>query len=359
MTTPNLTFVANGLVQMKGFNVSADNIVIQGFYVTDTPDANPDGYGFYITGSNCRIEKNYVYFATRGGLLLDISSKGCAITNNKFQKNTVFGLEVRGTDHFIEANEIWETIQYHPNWANPPLWVDADGIRFFGSGHVITRNYIHDIHYGIPENIDPHIDCFQTWGDANRGIAHDIVFEKNLCLNPETMDGLAGKAWQIEDGAYNLIIRNNVVYASLIAIIETSHDISILNNTFVGDPDDEFSQGIKIYNTQNTIVKNNIFAYQENGIGSIWADTVSEMSLAAGYNCVFRAGGNPRRAKDPGDVWGLPPLFINEAARDYHLSQNSPCIDMGSIEDIPTDFDGVRRPQGAGYDIGAYEFALP
>ncbi len=356
----NLSFMADGRVEMNGFNVAANNVSIEGFYVTDTPDENPDGYGFYVTGSGCRIENNHVFFATRGGILLDVFSDGCIVANNKLQRNAIFGLEVRGANHVVEANEIWETIQYHPRWSNPPSWVDADGIRFFGSGHVIAGNYIHDIHYGIPENVDPHIDCFQTWGDAGRGLAHGILFEKNLCINSETMTGLAGKAWQIEDGAYDLTMRNNVVYANLIAIISDSHDILFVNNTFVGDSNNEFSQGIKIFNTSNVTVVNNVFAYQENGIGSIWSDDlVSGASLSAGYNCVFRAGGSPWRTKDPGDVWGMPLSFVDEEGGNYRLAPNSPCVDKGSVQDVTTDFDGVERPQGAGYDIGAYELVVP
>src|SRR5262249_53710338 len=49
-------------------------------------------------------------------------------------------------------------------------------------------------------------------------------------------------------------------------------------------------------------------------------------------------------------------LFVNAAGNDYHLSATSPAIDTGTATSAPaTDFDGNPRPQGAGYDIGAYE----
>ncbi len=41
---------------------------------------------------------------------------------------------------------------------------------------------------------------------------------------------------------------------------------------------------------------------------------------------------------------------------DYRLQNGSPAIDSGSSNNAPTiDINGVSRPQGSGYDIGAYE----
>src|SRR5207247_2297381 len=54
------------------------------------------------------------------------------------------------------------------------------------------------------------------------------------------------------------------------------------------------------------------------------------------------------------------PLFINytgDATGDYHLQSTSPAINNGTSTGAPsTDFDGITRPQGSAYDIGAYEW---
>jgi hypothetical protein len=50
------------------------------------------------------------------------------------------------------------------------------------------------------------------------------------------------------------------------------------------------------------------------------------------------------------------PLFANTAVFDFHLTAGSPAIDVGMMTAAATDFDGNPRPQGAGWDIGAYEF---
>jgi hypothetical protein len=50
------------------------------------------------------------------------------------------------------------------------------------------------------------------------------------------------------------------------------------------------------------------------------------------------------------------PQFVNPASHDFHLKGISTAIDRGSSIGAPSvDFDGNARPQGAGYDIGAYE----
>jgi hypothetical protein len=55
-------------------------------------------------------------------------------------------------------------------------------------------------------------------------------------------------------------------------------------------------------------------------------------------------------------VYSDADIFVDPAASDLHLSSLSPAIDSGtSVDAPPEDFDGRARPQGAGYDIGAYE----
>ena len=54
--------------------------------------------------------------------------------------------------------------------------------------------------------------------------------------------------------------------------------------------------------------------------------------------------------------------FVNESGGDVRLLAGSPAIDAGVSTNaadlglIVSDLDGLTRPQGAAYDIGAYEF---
>ena len=55
------------------------------------------------------------------------------------------------------------------------------------------------------------------------------------------------------------------------------------------------------------------------------------------------------------------PLFVDVAARDFHLQTNSPCINAGGNAYVTTDtdLDGNPRIAGGTVDVGAYEFEKP
>ena len=54
-----------------------------------------------------------------------------------------------------------------------------------------------------------------------------------------------------------------------------------------------------------------------------------------------------------------PDSVVGTEDDDLHLTTGSPCIDTGTASGAPaTDLEGNPRPQGAGYDMGAYESLL-
>ena len=115
--------------------------------------------------------------------------------------------------------------------------------------------------------------------------------------------------------------------------------------------------GIGLTTSPNATVRNNVF-YNEPG-EHLATDTASLQGLSAGYNCIYRSDGQPPKGSAwPNDLWGVNPLFANVAGGDFHLRAGSPCIDRGmALTQVANDMDGVGRPQGPRYDIGAYEYA--
>ena len=368
--SPNkaILFQAQGDVVMQGFTVKADFISIKGFEITDTPDDDENGIGIYVTGSFCDIENNYIHYATRGGITLsanqghDFGSRSCIVRNNRLYQNSQNGIQIFGRDHLIEGNEIWGSIQYHPKWANPPSkGLDADGIRFFGSGHIIRNNYIHDILYGIPENKDPHIDCFQTWGNEQYEAASNVLIERNRCDNAQAQSPVeSGSGLMIQDSTGGLIIRNNLINAFVNVYLARDKDITIINNTFTSDTKlnkSFYPSGISVSKSTDIFVENNIFYNQPGEIIGVEKGGF----FFSGKNIIFRADGEPlyhgNNYDHTNDLWNIDPLFIDPAGNNYHLKANSPAIEAGyALTNISDDYDGNPRPSGKPIDIGAFQY---
>jgi hypothetical protein len=52
-------------------------------------------------------------------------------------------------------------------------------------------------------------------------------------------------------------------------------------------------------------------------------------------------------------------LFQGATAGNYQLKAGAAAIDAGVDVGIKVDILGVSRPQGKGFDLGAYELAVP
>jgi hypothetical protein len=78
-------------------------------------------------------------------------------------------------------------------------------------------------------------------------------------------------------------------------------------------------------------------------------------SYVTGSNNVYYGNGSGP-SQTTGNI-NQNPQFVNAGARDFHLLSSSPAIDAGINTAIGAAIDGVARPQGSAFDVGAYEFA--
>ena len=355
-----ITFQGSGKVITQGFTIKADYVSVKGFEMTNTPNDSTNGMGIYVAGNFCDLENNYVYYATRGGIYLELGVNACKVINNKLERNSQFGIEVHGTNNVIENNEIWATIQYHPKWVNPPSYVDADGILFFGSGHLFQGNYIHDISLSEPENTNPHTDGFQTWDGTTEGsVGNNCTFEDNIIQ----LSGTNTSGFQLDGGVHDLMIRNNLItsFGGVKMYKDTGvpNNISVLNNLVLGGLSysaSAYPEAISVENAGSNpiVIKNNIITEQRGQ--TVWV--VSSSGVSADYNLFYNSDGSSLSGtKSSHDLWAINPLFINLAAGNYHLQAGSPAIDAGvTLPNVLNDFDGIARPQGVRYDIGPYEY---
>lgn len=179
----------------------------------------------------------------------------------------------------------------------------------------------------------------------------------NIVRNNTIRDNLDGI---LVDGDSNLIY-NNVFHGHGIdvQIASGSHQITgnkVYNNTF-------YNSGLAIAvghenpgtNASGTIVRNNL-CYAA-------ADQLNQVVIhpdAAGTIMENNLTRNPIRNTGTGTVLSANligiPLFLNIGGFDFHLQLGSPARNAGkAVPEVTTDKDGVPRPQGGAYDIGAYE----
>jgi hypothetical protein len=91
------------------------------------------------------------------------------------------------------------------------------------------------------------------------------------------------------------------------------------------------------------------------GESYVSGDSGSAPAITGANNLLDGAGAAP--AYLTGSVSG-PPAFVDAAGGDFHVAPTSPAVDHGKTTAATTDADGTARPQGAAFDIGAYELGL-
>ncbi|HEX7556212.1 MAG TPA: choice-of-anchor Q domain-containing protein [Leptolinea sp.] len=395
--TSPITYQAQGQVVMKGFNIVANYINIVGFEIANTDYRRWDYHtsaGIYVKGSYNLLENNYIHDSSLEGIELfgppgdNMITHDNIVRYNRLFRNELVGIDVNGRNNLIEGNEVWRTVQCHPNLTRiedhasdnngkkcpyyPAISnLDADGIRFFGQGHIFRKNNIHDIVLGdimngINVNVTPHIDIFQTYAGPSNEIAQNIIFEQNYCENLN----VGMYVFMLEGGANHLYIRNNIFKAAGGVNTAGGADyLYVFNNIWANDlalGSQGQSGAISLNKVPHASVINNIFFDQVGYTVQVLKNTAN---IYVDYNLAYNSNGIKPPCVEWGDydtcqptpnheLWNVNPQFINPDLGNYHLYATSPAInagyDLGSL--VPNDLDGFDRPQGPGYDIGAYEY---
>jgi hypothetical protein len=327
-------------VTMYGFyTVYSDYLHIEGFNITTHPSLTgwTEIYGVFIHSDHVEVVDNYFYdlrATAIQGYWHEPYPHAATVTGNAIYHSQM-GIGVTGYGWLVEGNEVSRLFKYGSG--------DSDYSRFFGDDHVIRGNHFHG---ALPGEIgSAHVDCFQTF-DNNGEFGHNVTIEGNLCT--DFHQGFMGEAHYYHDISH-ITFKNNIFAHGWAwgLCVQDIANLTVLNNTFV----DIRYHGVGLSDdSPNARIENNIF--YDTGT-SYWFPANSASS--GDYNLVYLSQTPPVSGSH--DLIGVDPSFVDIAGGDYHLKPGSPAVDAGDdLLEVGIDYDGVLRPQGPGWDIGAFEF---
>ena len=177
------------------------------------------------------------------------------------------------------------------------------------------------------------------------------VFRNNRC-DEQRVSGVVAFLNDSSPRIVNNIFENNACRAVNIHS-DTTNTSQVINNTFVGN---RSAIIIDRFNKPNETYRNNILV--GNGIAfEMEAGLPLDMPVAWTNNLLFDNTVDYQVVANPTGTNGnisADPLFVDQAAGNYHLRDGSPAIGAGSASGAPSiDFDAAARTTPV--DIGAFE----
>ena len=319
VTTDGINIENANYVEVHGFNVinqprAGIRIVVSDFIkIKNNNCSNNYKWGIFtgftddilIEGNSCSFSED------EHGIYVSNSSDRPTIINNHSFNNNGCGIHMNGD-----------------------LSMGDDGII---SDAVITGNIIHDNGVGGGSAIN--MDCVQ-----GSKIYNNLIYNNHAT-------GIA--MYQI-DGA------------------EGSKNNKVFNNTIVHPTDGRWAVLIVNGSTGNTVY-NNILINNHSFRGSICIDEDSKAGFVSDYNLVVNRlsddDGNSNMSLTSWQSLGYDTysqivqdenqIFVDPNNSNFHLLPSSQPVNIGTSlvnSVVSFDIEGVSRPQGSGFDIGAYEF---
>jgi len=332
--------------------------------------------GVYVTGSNhVTLRRVDVFETVQVGMYFkdnndDFLITECRVENMTGSGNNGWGIRLYDKNGPGTGKGIVEKCSIRHGW-RAGVRVEKVMVDFLyniveGWGGDGERD--HGIYYGNPAPV---------YKNGATSIIEGNIFKSNHGY------GLKISCWY--DPA-NIIVRNNIFAENLFdgLSVEFGVDgVKVYNNTFYNNKRNTLQLCAYNYKSnhsnKNIKIKNNLFYSDKGNLVLLMDDSLEGLEMD--YNCYYSAAGtkfitrkNPKiytsyssfsawqnnniaPSTDEHSIFQDPRL-TNPEQGDYTIQSNSPCIDFGiALDEVSYDFDHVFRPQGIGYDIGAYEYS--
>lgn len=365
------------------------NTVVDGFTMTGATGACPTdcaelqygGGAIWVRGgaptlSHNRIEENRAYYYG-GGIYV---SRGASpvITGNVIVSNTALyhvdggglggGIAVRSASAAISENQIlantadvegggvfvgWDaTVTVASNTIAHNRVISTTAGRGAGIRTIGDRTLVSILHNEVYSNTIP-----AAFAGAGLDVGSSATVEGNYLHHNQ------GDAILVADSTQPVTLTNNVIAHNAGAglwMTNFSH-VSIVNNTIAQNS----RSGIDTYVVETTPISPSVVTLLNNiVVGNNWCGVYvtnerGGLTLMADYNDVVDNQGNfcnlPPSSVGAHNI-AATPRFVDAPHGNLRLAFGSPAIDAGTAEQAPArDKDGVARPQGRHFDIGAYE----
>ncbi|MBD3362889.1 hypothetical protein GF362_04175 [Candidatus Dojkabacteria bacterium] len=343
-----------GLLEVK----DAAYVKVKGFKVV-----NSDFTGIFVNrGNNIIVQDNETVHTASSGIYVFDSSYVWVDSNNvRFSNESKYQecISVVNTNNFeVKNNEVHDGVGLAQGGEGIDVKTSGDGgISYSGK---VYGNYVHD----LPDDVGIYVGAYEDGEE---------VYDMEVYNNIVTTD--VGIAVASEQGGLSRDIKifNNITYNNEARGIKISsccgtdqgpkQNIKIFNNTVynTGNYNQGYASGGGILiegehpQDSNFVVANNIVSQGANYQILIYPgaedNTIITNNLIDGFRDIDtrETYGDNHQEGDP--------LFKNPSNAEFSILAGSPAIDNASASYTTTlDFEGNTRPQGTGYDIGAYEY---
>lgn len=293
-----------------------------------------------------RILNNTVFNSAKGGIILPNGGDHILL-----QGNVIYG-NSNGGAPCSSAISIWNSGCFFGETSTCKLLNDgAAGYHVIVSGNLIYANRNDDA------------SCSTSGPTDGNG----IIMDNNGANNPLTLISNnillrnGGRCIQVLNTS-NTHIYNNTCYQNVQTprlIDNGSGELQIMEHSVNG-----FEMDIKNVEFRNNLV----YGHGKASLFRVW-EVPGETPQYIEDNNLFYNGLLPATIGDNSIIANpmliaLPtcsaPYSCDWSSFDFNLQENSPAINAGaSLPGVRNDYEGTVRPQGDGYDIGAFERILP